>query len=54
MVKTVGYDFSGPVLGPLAIIVGLPLVCYFLVYSSNELVGPPRPTPQFREQDAHA
>jgi len=35
------YDFSGPIVGPLAIVVGLPLVCYMLVYGSNELVEPP-------------
>jgi len=36
MVKR-AYDFSGPIVGPLAIVVGLPLVCYMLVYGSNEL-----------------
>lgn len=32
------YHFKGPVLGPLAIVLGLPLVCYLLVYCSNEQV----------------
>lgn len=30
------YQFKGPVLGPLAIVLGLPFVCYLLVYCSNE------------------
>jgi hypothetical protein len=38
MVKAKSYDFNGPVIGPLAIVIGLPLVCYLLVYCSNELV----------------
>ncbi len=37
--STTSYQFKGPVLGPLAIVLGLPFVCYLLVYCSNEQVG---------------
>ena len=33
------YEFGGPFLGPLGIVVGAPLLCYLLVYSCNEQVG---------------
>lgn len=29
------YEFMGPVLGPVAVMVGLPAVCYGLVYACN-------------------
>ena len=29
------YEFVGPVLGPMAVMVGLPAVCYGLVYACN-------------------
>ena len=29
------YEFMGPVLGPMAVMVGLPAVCYGLVYACN-------------------
>lgn len=38
MAKPHGYHFGGPVLGPLAITLGLPLVCYLLSYCCNEQV----------------
>lgn len=33
------YHFKGPVAGPVALVIGLPLTCYLLVYCSNEQVG---------------
>ena len=33
--KDVHYEFFGPYLGPIGIILGLPLVCYGLVYACN-------------------
>ena len=33
--KDVHYEFLGPYLGPIGIILGLPLVCYGLVYACN-------------------
>lgn len=38
MAEHAEYHFAGPILGPLGIIVGLPLVCYLLVYSCNDQV----------------
>lgn len=35
MVADHEYEFMGPVLGPTAVMVGLPAVCYGLVYACN-------------------
>ena len=33
------YHFAGPVLGPLALVIGLPSVCYLLIYGCNQQVS---------------
>lgn len=29
------YEFFGPLIGPIALIIGLPLICYALIYACN-------------------